>query len=91
MFNKERKRMMKEFLKELENENKLNKNVCEERCESYQEKIDKMSPEELMQELIRPIDGEEKINIEDLEIYDVAATPEEIAEEERKKNSYFNY
>ena len=55
------------------------------------EELEDISMDECIQELIRPIDGEEKINIEDLEIYDVAATPEEIAEEERKRNSYFNY
>ena len=78
------------MIKYTEEDKKLFRQLCEdidsgkivfnESTETYQEKIDKISTEELIQELIRPIDGvSEEVNLDDVPEFDRAATPEEIA------------
>ena len=56
-------------------------------AKEFMDELENATLEEIANNLLQDLEE----NVEEIEPLDRAATPEEIAEEERKKNSYFNY
>ena len=88
VLSEETKKELSKACKRLEEKNKQGKLYTDDYCA----KVGKMSFAELAEELTKLLEEDGiKVNLDDIPEFDRAATPEEIAEEERKKNSYFNY